>query len=98
MTLLAGTLSHEINQPLGTILGRAQLSLMCLEQDGFEKALLKRDLEEVIQSVRRVSQILEKLHSVTEIVTKPYLGDAEILDLERSAGPFGRDFGRRERK
>ncbi len=68
---------------------------MCLEQDGFEKALIKRDLEEVIQSVRRVSQILEKLHSVTEIVTKPYLGDAEILDLDRSAEPFGQSFGRR---
>jgi hypothetical protein len=72
---------------------------MCLEQDSFEKALLKRDLDEVIESVHRVSQILEKLHSVTEIVTKPYLGDAEIMDLDRSAEPFGQYFGsRRERK
>ena len=85
VTLLASTLSHEINQPLGTILGRAQLSLMSLEQEGFEKAPLKRDLEEVVQCVRRVSDILEKLHRITEIVRKPYLGDTEILDLDRSA-------------
>ena len=46
-----------------------------------------RDLEEIAQCVGRVSDILEKLHRVTEIVTKPYLGETEIMDLERSVDP-----------
>ena len=86
VALLAGTLSHEINQPLNAILGRAQLALLGLSRDTPEKADLKRDMEEIVQCVRRISDILERLHSVTEIVTKPYLGETRILDLERSAG------------
>ncbi|MHC4252390.1 MAG: PAS domain-containing protein [Planctomycetota bacterium] len=86
VALLAATLSHEINQPLGAIMGRSQLAQMNLEQPEPDRAVLKRDLDEIVQCVRRVSRILEKLHRVTDIVTKPYLGETEILDLERSAG------------
>ncbi|MHC5056141.1 MAG: PAS domain-containing protein [Planctomycetota bacterium] len=86
VALLAATLSHEINQPLGAIMGRSQLAQMNLEQEEPDKVVLKRDLDEIVQCVRRVSRILEKLHRVTDIVTKPYLGETEILDLERSAG------------
>ena len=90
VALLAATLSHEINQPLGAIMGRSQLAQMNLEQDELDKAALKRDLAEITQCVRLVSRILEKLHRVTAIVTKPYLGETEILDLERSSGIEGK--------
>jgi len=86
VALLAATLSHEINQPLGAIMGRSQLAQMNLDQDTPDKTILKRDLDEIVQCVRKISRILEKLHRVTEIVTKPYLGETEILDLERSSG------------
>ncbi len=86
VALLAATLSHEINQPLGAIMGRSQLAQMNLELDEPDTDMLKRDLDEIVQCVRHVSQILEKLHRVTDIVTKPYLGETEILDLERSSG------------
>jgi len=86
VALLAATLSHEINQPLGAIMGRSQLAQMNLDQDAPDKDVLKRDLKEIVQCVRKISRILEKLHRVTEIVTKPYLGETEILDLERSSG------------
>jgi len=86
VALLAATLSHEINQPLGAIMGRSQLAQMNLDQDKPDKVVLKRDLGEIVQCVRQISRILEKLHRVTEIVTKPYLGETEILDLERSSG------------
>jgi signal transduction histidine kinase len=83
--LLAATLSHEINQPLGAIMGRAQLAIISLEREHLDVPALKRDLEEIVESVNRVSKILDKLHQVTDIVTKPYLGETEILDLERSS-------------
>jgi PAS domain-containing protein len=86
VALLAATLSHEINQPLGAIMGRSQLAQMNLQLEEPNREVLKRDLDEIVQCVRRVSQILEKLHRVTDIVTKPYLGETEILDLERSSG------------
>jgi PAS domain-containing protein len=83
--LLAATLSHEINQPLGAIMGRAQLAMIGLERAPLDVTALKKDLEEVVLNVNRVSQILDKLHQVTDIVTKPYLGEMEILDLEKSS-------------
>jgi len=83
--LLAATLSHEINQPLGAIMGRAQLGLMGLERGAPDAAALKRDLNEIVQCVHRIVGILDKLHRVTDIVTKPYLGETRILDLDRSA-------------
>lgn len=87
VALLAATLSHEVNQPLGAIMGRGQLALMNLDQPSPDVTLLRRDIEEIVECVHRVTAILDKLHRVTDIVTKPYLGETEILDLERSAGP-----------
>jgi signal transduction histidine kinase len=87
VALLAATLSHEINQPLGSILGRAQLALMGLDEKPPELEAVRRDLDEIVDAVARVRSILDRLHRVADIVTKPYLGDAEILDLEKSAAP-----------
>ncbi len=61
--------------------------MMNLSQESLDKALLRRDMEEIVQCVSRVNDILEKLHRVTEIVTKPYLGETEIMDLDRSVDP-----------
>ncbi len=85
VALLAATLSHEINQPLGSILGRAQLGLLVLDEEPPDLAEVRRDLKEVVSGVERVKRILEKIHRVADIVTKPYIGDSEILDLEKSA-------------
>ena len=85
VALLAATLSHEINQPLGTILGRAQLALLALDQKEADLGSVRRDLAEIEDAVRRVNDILGKLHRVGDIVTKPYVGGAKILDLDRSA-------------
>ena len=85
VALLAATLSHEINQPLGTILGRAQLALLGLDQPESKGADLRRDLKDIVQCVERISSILDKVHEVTDIVTKTYPGGTRILDLERSS-------------
>jgi signal transduction histidine kinase len=85
VALLAATLSHEINQPLGSILGRAQLGLLTLDEEEPDPGELKRGLKEIVDGVGRVKKILEKLHKVADIVKKPYVGDSEILDLEKSA-------------
>ncbi len=87
VALLAATLSHEINQPLGTILGRAQLAQLGLDQPDTKGTDLRRDLKDIVECVERISNILEKLHEVTDIVTKTYPGGARILDLDRSVGP-----------
>ena len=89
VALLAGTLSHEVNQPLGTILGRAQLALLGLDQPDAEGIDLRRDLTDIVENVARVSEILERLHQVTDIVTKTYPGGTRILDLEESARSVG---------
>lgn len=84
VALLAATLSHEINQPLGTILGRAQLALLGLERPDAKGVDLHRDLKDIVASVERISGVLERLHEVTDIVTKSYPGGARMLDLEQS--------------
>jgi DNA-binding response OmpR family regulator len=84
VALLAATLSHEINQPLGTILGRAQLAQLGLERPDAKGVDLHRDLKDIVASVERISGVLERLHEVTDIVTKTYPGGARMLDLEQS--------------
>jgi hypothetical protein len=85
--LIAATLAHELNQPLSAILGRTQLAMMGLDKGAVEKDSLRRDLDEILEGVKRVSAILDRLDRVTDIVTKPYLDGMEILDLELSSGP-----------
>lgn len=77
---LAGAAAHEMNQPLTVMAGITELLLM----DTDPRQPLYQDLETLRRATDRLSDIVGKLGSLTAYRTKPYVGDVEIVDLERS--------------
>jgi len=73
--------NHEINNPLAPILGNAQLILR--EAEHLDEQTLRR-VRVIEKNALRIFEITQKLRSITEPVTKEYLGKTRMLDIERS--------------
>ncbi len=86
---LAGGLAHEISQPLAAVSGRSELLEMALEKAEKEadRDELSRHIKNLRTNSRRLSEIVRRLQNISNYVTKPYYGDTQILDLERSSNP-----------
>lgn len=82
---LAGASAHEINQPLGVIIGRAQLMLSNLEPENPDYNTLHKNITEILEQAGEINCIIKQLASVISHVTKPYVDGKEILDLRKSS-------------
>lgn len=78
---LAGTTAHELNQPLTSVLGYAELVL----RKATEESPLRRPVEVIAQEAERMAEIVRKIGKITRYETKSYVGGTQILDLERAA-------------
>jgi PAS domain S-box-containing protein len=78
---LAGTTAHELNQPLTSVLGFAELLKRKLKTDDDS---YKR-VDTIFREAERMKEIVKKIGKITRFETKTYVGDAQILDLERSS-------------
>jgi len=78
MIALAGTAAHELNQPLTSVLGYAELLKRKLGPDDY--AWAKVDI--IQKEAERMKEIVRKIGRITRFETKPYVGEARILDLE----------------
>jgi PAS domain S-box-containing protein len=78
---LAGAAAHELNQPLTSILGYAQL----IERQSEPDAPHGRALQIILREVARMADIVRQIGRITRYETKEYVGSASIMDLERSA-------------
>ncbi len=78
---LAGAAAHELNQPLTSILGYAQLIQRQSEKD----ARHQRAVDVIIREGERMAKIVRKIGRITKFETKEYVGSASILDLDKSA-------------
>jgi hypothetical protein len=58
--------------------------LMRAAEDPELKESVGRDVEEILDATKRIEEIIERLHNVTDFVTRPYVGDSEILDVKKS--------------
>ena len=83
---LAGAAAHELNQPLTSVMGYAQ---MLLRKLGAKDPHL-RIVETILHEAERMAGIVRQLGSLTRYETKSYVGGAQIIDLNRSA-PGARD-------
>jgi PAS domain S-box-containing protein len=81
MIALAGTAAHELNQPLTSVLGYAELLMRKLSQDDFAWA----KVEIIHKEAERMKEIVRKIGRITRYETKAYVGDSRILDLERAS-------------
>jgi PAS domain S-box-containing protein len=78
---LAGTTAHELNQPLTSVLGYAELLKRKLKTDDDS---YKR-VDTIFREAERMKEIVKKIGKITRFETKAYVGEAQILDLERSS-------------
>lgn len=77
---LAGAAAHELNQPLTSILGYAQL----IQRQSPAEASHLRAVGIIRSEAERMADIVKKIGRITKYETMPYVGGASILDLDRS--------------
>ncbi len=79
---LAGAAAHELNQPLTSVMGYAQMLMRKLAAHDPHLPLV----DTILREAERMAAIVRQLGSVTRYETKSYVGGAQILDLVRSTG------------
>ena len=80
LVALAGTAAHELNQPLTSVMGYAEL----LRRKTKESDPAFRPIDIIYREAERMAEIVRKIGKITKYETKPYVGDAQILDLNRA--------------
>ncbi|MEL6182252.1 MAG: histidine kinase dimerization/phospho-acceptor domain-containing protein, partial [Myxococcota bacterium] len=74
---LAGAAAHELNQPLTSALGYAELLKMRLpENDPSHGAA-----DMVLEQIRRMAQIVRRMGQLNTYKTRTYIGHTQIVDL-----------------
>jgi len=76
-----GGVAHEINNPLTTIIGNAEL----LTLDKSIDYPMYKQLKVIERSAERIAEIVEKMGKVKGIETKRYTKDSEIIDIQKSS-------------
>jgi PAS domain S-box-containing protein len=79
---LAGAAAHELNQPLTSVIGYAELLRRKLE----DEPTLSSAAAVIIRESERMAEIVRKVGKITKYETKSYVGGAKILDLEKASG------------
>lgn len=78
---LAGTAAHELNQPLTSVMGYAEL----LKRRIKETDATWRPVDIIHREAERMAEIVKKIGKITRYETKAYVGKSEILDLDKAA-------------
>jgi PAS domain S-box-containing protein len=82
---LAGAAAHELNQPLTSVLGYAELILRRSGDPGEQADPVQSSASIIVQEAERMADIVRKIGKITRYETKTYIGTAKILDLDRSS-------------
>ncbi len=80
---LAGATAHELNQPLTSIMGYAEMARRKLG----DAEATARIIDIVISETERMADIVRKIGRITRYETKSYVGGQRIVDLDRSSEP-----------
>jgi len=78
---LAGAAAHELNQPLTSVMGYAELLRRRLD----EGTPQHHAAEIIVSEAERMAEIVRKIGKITRYETKSYVGTARILDLDRAS-------------
>jgi len=80
---MAGTVCHELNQPMQAIAGYAELIAMDIEpgHPAYES------VEIIQEQVSKMGKITQKLMDITQHQTKKYSDLTTIIDLDKSSKP-----------
>jgi GAF domain-containing protein len=75
-----GALNHEVNNPLATIVGTAQL---LLRNEHLEPGT-RQKLERMLEAAKRIGHVTGKMATLIQANSRPYPGQTAILDLRGS--------------
>jgi PAS domain S-box-containing protein len=78
---LAGAAAHELNQPLTSVMGYAELLKRRLEPG----SAVFGAAEVIYNEAERMAEIVRKIGKITKYETKAYVGAARILDLDKAS-------------
>jgi len=74
---LASAVSHELNTPMFTVLGNAQLLGRQIKPDAPGEA----ELNAIIRNVKKMSRLTRKMLHITEYTTKDYVDGEKLFDI-----------------
>lgn len=77
---LAGTAAHELNQPLTSVMGYAELLKRKLKEEDFAW----KPVDIIYREAERMAEIVRKIGKITRYETKSYMGAQQILDLDKA--------------
>ncbi|MEM9192544.1 MAG: PAS domain S-box protein [Myxococcota bacterium] len=77
---LAGTAAHELNQPLTSVMGYAELLKRKLSDNTAEH----HAADIIVRESERMAEIVRKIGKITKYETKSYVGQTRILDLDKA--------------
>jgi two-component system NtrC family sensor kinase len=77
---MAGAAAHELNTPVFSALGTAQLVL-----DDLAESEMQEDLKTIIRNLTIVSELTRKMTQITKYEAKEYVGDVKIVDIQKAA-------------
>jgi DNA-binding response OmpR family regulator len=77
----AGAAAHEINQPLTTVVGYADLILEGLSENHF----FRPELMKIREAGLTIQEIVKQMQNIKKYATKPYLAGIEIVDLKAAS-------------
>ncbi|MFO7987144.1 MAG: histidine kinase dimerization/phospho-acceptor domain-containing protein [Desulfatiglandaceae bacterium] len=80
---LASAVAHELNTPMFTVLGNAQLLRRQMKTD----APGKMELNTIIRNVKKMSQLTKEMVNITEYTTKDYVDIEKLFDIAAASGP-----------
>jgi len=78
---LAGAAAHELNQPLTSVIGYAELLRRNLQSN----KQLHNAATVILGESERMAEIVRKIGKITKYETKSYVGGAKILDLDKAS-------------
>ena len=79
---LAGTAAHELNQPLTSVMGYAEMLKRKLDRGSSEH----HAADIIVREAERMADIVRKIGKITKYETKSYVGQQKILDLDKASG------------
>ncbi len=82
---VAGSVAHELNQPLTSILNYATFLRRVLRENTVVCSSATQGASIIENEAERMARIIRQIGTVTKYETKSYLGSQRILDLERSS-------------
>ncbi len=81
---MAGTVRHELNNPLANTLLAAEY----LREKTGEASDKKPDIDLIINNLKRMKRVIQKITSIDRIELKHYASNTKIIDINKSAAEF----------